>query len=102
MRRIVSTFAVITTVICSVAVGRAQRASFHLLEASVDDVHAAYQSGALTARQLTQAYLDRIDAFDKKGPTINCIITINPKALEEADALDAATASEVSSASDSA
>jgi Asp-tRNA(Asn)/Glu-tRNA(Gln) amidotransferase A subunit family amidase len=32
----------------------------------------------------------RINAYDKQGPTINCIITINPRALEEADALDVA------------
>src|SRR6185436_265664 len=49
-----------------------------------------YTSGTLTAHELVQAYLDRIDAYDKKGPTINCIITINPRALAEADALDAA------------
>lgn len=94
--------AVVTAVWCA-AVGQAQGpqggqnaqrtegrdGSFRLLETSVDQVHAAYKSGALTARQLVQAYLDRIDAYDKKGPTINCIITINPRALAEADALDA-------------
>ena len=30
-------------------------------------------------------YLDRIEAYDKNGPMINSVITINPKALEEAD-----------------
>ena len=35
-------------------------------------------------------YLDRIAAYDKKGPAINCIISLNPTALEEADRLDAA------------
>jgi amidase len=35
-------------------------------------------------------YLDRINAFDKKGPKLNSIISVNPKALEEADRLDAA------------
>jgi hypothetical protein len=64
--------------------------SFRLVETSVDQVHAAYKSGALTAHRLVQAYLDRIDAYDKKGPTINYIITINPRALAEADTLDAA------------
>jgi amidase len=64
--------------------------SFRLVETSVDQVHAAYKSGTLTAHRLVQGYLDRIDAYDKKGPRINCIITINPRALEEADALDAA------------
>ena len=64
--------------------------SFRLVETSVDQVHAAYKSGVLTAHRLVQAYLDRIDAYDKKGPTINCMITINPRALADADALDAA------------
>src|SRR3989441_592717 len=67
-----------------------QAKPFHLLEATVDDVHNAYKSGKLTAHQLVQMYLDRIDAYDKKGPSLNAIITINPKALEEADRLDAA------------
>jgi len=64
--------------------------SFNILEASIDDIHAAYKSGALTCRQLVQTYLDRIDAFDKKGPNINAVITINSDALKEADRLDAA------------
>jgi Asp-tRNA(Asn)/Glu-tRNA(Gln) amidotransferase A subunit family amidase len=37
-----------------------------------------------------QAYLNRIDAFDKKGPNINAMITVNAEALKEADKLDAA------------
>jgi Asp-tRNA(Asn)/Glu-tRNA(Gln) amidotransferase A subunit family amidase len=44
----------------------------------------------LTVHQLVQAYLDRINAYDKRGPTINSIITLNPHALDEADKLDAA------------
>src|ERR1051326_2144036 len=67
-----------------------QAKPFHLLEATVDDVHNAYKSGKLTAHQLVQMYLDRIEAYDKKGPSLNAIITINPKALEDADRLDAA------------
>jgi Asp-tRNA(Asn)/Glu-tRNA(Gln) amidotransferase A subunit family amidase len=66
---------------------------FHLVEASIDDIHAAYRSGQLTARKLVELYLARIDAYDKKGPALNAIITINPKALEEADRLDKAFAS---------
>src|SRR5579863_4060973 len=63
--------------------------TFQILETTIDDVHAAYKSGSLTAHQLVQAYLDRINAYDKQGPRINAIITLNPKALEEADKLDA-------------
>ena len=65
-------------------------AKFTLVEATISDVHAAYKSGELNARQLTEMYLARIEAFDQKGPTLNCIISINPDALADADALDAA------------
>ena len=64
--------------------------AFELVETTIADIHAAYQSGRLTARQLVQAYLDRIDAYDQKGPGINALISLNPRALEEADRLDAA------------
>jgi len=64
--------------------------SFEMLEATINGIHAAYKSGQLTCRQLVQRYLDRIDAYDKKGPAINAIITLNAEALTEADRLDAA------------
>jgi amidase len=64
--------------------------SFNLIETTIADVHAAYRSGELTCRQLVKMYLERIEAFDKSGPAINAIISTNPKALEEADRLDAA------------
>jgi amidase len=58
-------------------------------EATIADVQAAYLSGRLTAHQVVAAYLARIEAYDKQGPYINSIINLNPKALAEADALDA-------------
>jgi Asp-tRNA(Asn)/Glu-tRNA(Gln) amidotransferase A subunit family amidase len=63
-------------------------ASFQIVEKTIDEIHAAMKSNKLTSRQLVQAYLDRIDAFDKKGPALNCVITVNSAALSEADALD--------------
>lgn len=62
--------------------------SFEITETTIDQVHAAFKSRKLTARQLVQGYLDRINAYDKEGPKINSIITLNPQALEEADKLD--------------
>jgi amidase len=67
----------------------AQTKPFHLQEATIQDIQDAYKSGRLTSHQLVQLYLDRIAAYDKQGPSINAIITLNPKALEEADRLDA-------------
>lgn len=63
---------------------------FHLMETTIAQVHAAMLAGELTCRGLTEAYLSRIDAYEKKGPAINAIILINPDALEQADRLDAA------------
>src|SRR5690349_7008848 len=65
-------------------------ATFNLLETTIADVHAAYRAGHLTARQLVDLYLERIDAYDKNGPALNAIITVNPQAPAEADRLDAA------------
>jgi len=64
--------------------------AFNLLETTIEQVHAAYKSGEITCRQLVQQYLDRIETYDKKGPAINAIISLNPDALKEADRLDAA------------
>ena len=65
-------------------------AAFNILEATIDDIHGAYRSGAMTCRGLVKAYLDRIAKFDKHGPTINALITVNSEALDEAERLDAA------------
>jgi amidase len=73
----------------SAQVAKQDAVPFQIVEASIDDVQAAYKSGTLTARQLTEAYLARINAYDKQGPMINSIITLNPDALAEADRLDA-------------
>jgi amidase len=73
----------------SVQPARSAGAPFNVVEATIDDIHKAYKDGSLTAHQLTQIYLDRIDAYDKHGPMINSVINLNPKALEEADRIDA-------------
>ncbi len=65
-------------------------ASFNVIDATIADIHAAYRNGSLTARELVETYLDRIERYDRNGPAINSVISTNPKALEEADRLDAA------------
>jgi amidase len=61
----------------------------HLEEATIADVQSAYRSGASTATQVVRAYLERIQAYDQQGPKLNVVVFLNPKALEEASALDA-------------
>src|SRR2546426_3371971 len=67
-----------------------QAQTFRLQETTIEAVQNAYKAGRLTAHQLVQLYLNRIEAYDKKGPAINSVITINPNALQEADRLDSA------------
>ncbi len=64
-------------------------AKFTLEEATIADVHKAFKSGELTAKKLVGMYLKRIEAYDRKGPGLNAVITVNPGALEKAAALDA-------------
>src|SRR5215210_3133405 len=64
-------------------------AGFKLEGTTIADVHAAIRDGKLTTRRLVEMYLARIDAYDKKGPALNAVILVNPKALEIADDLDA-------------
>jgi amidase len=62
--------------------------SMLLDEASVRSVHAAIDTGKATCVQVVRHYLDRIDAYDDRGPALNAIITVNPRALETAAQLD--------------
>src|SRR4051794_27977323 len=64
--------------------------SFHLQEATVADVNAALASGELTCSQLTKLYIDRIEAYNLKGPSLRAILTVNPRALETAAQMDRA------------
>lgn len=62
--------------------------NFDIIEATVASIHAAYADGSLSARQLVQAYLDRIASLDQQGPKLNAIISLNKNALAEGEALD--------------
>jgi len=70
--------------------GAAGGAAFDVVETTIAEIHAAMRAGTLTARQLVQAYLDRIEAYDDRGPSLNALTTINPRALARADSLDRA------------
>ena len=59
--------------------------SFEILDATIADIHAAFEDGTLTARWLVEMYFERIEAYDQKGPGINSLISLNPRALDEAD-----------------
>lgn len=57
-------------------------------EASIRELAAALAERRLTCVQVVQSYLNRIEAYDHKGPALNAIISVNPKALEQAAEMD--------------
>jgi amidase len=61
---------------------------FALNELTISDLQAKMKLGDYTSEAITQLYLDRIDAIDKKGPRLNAVIEINPDALTMAKAMD--------------
>ncbi len=66
------------------------QAPFHLQEATIDQIRGELTAGRVSCRELIGHYLKRIDAYDHAGPMLNALQTVNRRALEEADRLDAA------------
>ena len=78
------------TIFCVIDAALAAR--FTLEEATVDSIQAGLSSGTVTCTDITQLYLNRIEAYDDQGPTLKSIIATNPNALSIAAELDAAYA----------
>src|SRR5690348_12167491 len=66
----------------------AAESTFRLEEATIAEIREAVGAGALSSEKLVDLYLARIAAYDRAGPRLNSIITINPNAKAEAAALD--------------
>ncbi len=67
----------------------AQPGVFPYAELSVAELQSRMTKGTLTSRTLTAAYLSRIAAVDRSGPTLNSVIETNPDALTIAAERDA-------------
>ena len=58
---------------------------FTVVEAGIPDLQTALAAGRVTSRQLVMEYLARIGLYEDQ---VKAIITVNPKALDEAEARD--------------
>ncbi|MBA3645908.1 MAG: amidase [Gemmatimonadaceae bacterium] len=63
--------------------------AFALEEKTIDDLQRMMATGAMSSKQITQAYLSRIEALNKRGPALHAVIETNPDAIAIASALDA-------------
>ncbi len=62
--------------------------SFQVAEAGIAELRAALESGRATSVDLVEAYLRRIEVYDRSGPTLNSVVVLNDRALAEAAASD--------------
>lgn len=56
---------------------------------TVEDAARQMEDGSFTSAQLTQMYLDRIQALDVEGPALASVLEVNPDAITIANELDA-------------
>ncbi|HEX7282159.1 MAG TPA: amidase family protein [Vicinamibacterales bacterium] len=81
-------FVLLTLALATVSLGAQgtqSRGSFNVVEATIPEMQAAMAKGQVTSRQLVEQYLIRIGLYEDR---LNAALAINPRALEEADALD--------------
>src|SRR5262245_39884427 len=82
MRRLLILF---TALAAGVAVGRAQRRPFTVVEATIADMRTALAERRVTSREIVTQYLARIAMYEDK---LHAALTVNPRALDLADELD--------------
>src|SRR5260221_8524045 len=82
----------VLTLVAATAIPALAAGRFKIEEATIPELQKAFRQHRLSCRTLVQTYFDRIAAYDKSGPHLNAILTLNPSALAEADAHDAAFA----------
>src|SRR4051794_15453648 len=70
------------------APARAADPPLALERATVSELQGKMAAGQLTSVQLTRAYIDRIAAVNARGPGINAVRLVNPRALQDASLLD--------------
>jgi len=74
-----------TLAACSTPPAHAPQPRFSVVEATIPDMQKAMMEGRISSRGMVEQYLQRIALYEDK---LNAVITVNPRALEEADRLD--------------
>ena len=83
-----ATAAVAAAPLASGAGNSGSKAKFTLEEITLEEIAAAFADGRLSSRRITEMYIARIDALDRRGPVLRAVLEINPRALDIAADLD--------------
>ncbi len=74
--------------VASIREAKAQQMTLPVENASLTDLVDGLAKASTTATALTQAYLARIEAYDRGGPALNSVRVVNPDALSIAARFD--------------
>jgi amidase len=85
MKRVAFLILILLVTLCPVFGAK----TIDLDSATIADLNAAFKAGTLTAEELVKLSLARIRSYDREGPSLHAVMTINPKAIETARELDA-------------
>ncbi len=88
MRTLSISVALVIAFACGVPPRAQTMRAVPLDSATIADLNAAFDAGTLTSEQLVTMSLGRIRAYDRQGPMLRAVITVNPKAVETARLLD--------------
>lgn len=61
---------------------------FEVTEAGIAEIRQALNDGRVTSVQLVEAYLNRIEAYDRNGPALNSLVVLNDDVMADAQASD--------------
>src|SRR5262245_14236839 len=86
--KVLSLVCVIAGLLCAAVPARAADPPLDLERLTVADIGTKMAAGQLTSVQLTRAYLNRIAATNARGPGLNAVRSLNPRALTDAALLD--------------
>ena len=62
--------------------------AFDAFEKTIPELQSAMASRSVSSKQVVAAYLARVAEYDHRGPQLNAMVTLNPRALATAEALD--------------
>ena len=69
----------------SIFINAINGSQFTITEATIDDIHCAFNENQLTSRQLVDLYLDQIAALN---PQLRSVLEVNPDARNQAEEAD--------------
>jgi Asp-tRNA(Asn)/Glu-tRNA(Gln) amidotransferase A subunit family amidase len=72
----------------SLALTLASPLRYDAFEKTIPELQEAMERGEVTSKELVLQYLERIEAFDRGAPALNSLVYVNPRAIEQAEALD--------------